>query len=540
MSGKPRSEDNGMYIKKYSMYEHAGTTEGHEKWLRAGAVHFEATRFLVLALILRGAFDPTNLVRNWPYVPEGWSPTVIGDIPPNIKRTVESQTGRNREKKAAEIDTAIAEAESKLRDIKKKIKQMEKDRMTPRKVEDKESTDPMRTSTQDSKTVEADAMTPAIIAEDEDKITIDDIIEDDDDDRFNWKSYVEIEDLNNQRKRLEDEISALHAAMEKLINDEVDENADSRDKLVADQFIYLDFTDIEPIMITVKDLKDAHGQLNLWMSSTAPKLMVKSIDADAPNHHVSSYVVLATIDSQFGNDKSPTGNLSLIGKAANLKFRLGKESAYEYFKRMLSIINEIEGYDELRDAMLKAAPAIFIGKISQPRYGVYEQLAQHFLLNVPEFSKLCVGPAEKFAKKVNEIERTMKCKQKTEYEQRRKQRESRANAARGSENAGSSGKKKPTKTKSKKEKKKTRANAAKGEKSGKKECKNCDNDSKLLKHHNRQPHWTKDCPFENSRKTKEYFAKNKILVDGEKFPSFASQVSDKDSDGEYSSESDSN
>jgi|SaaInlStandDraft_5_1057022.scaffolds.fasta_scaffold100834_2 hypothetical protein len=148
------------------------------------------------------------------------------------------------------------------------------------------------------------------------------------------------------------------------------------------------------------------------------------------------------------------------------------------------------------------------------------------MLNVPDFTKLCTGPLDEFAAKVDSFETTMKCRAKTEFAQREKSRSSaRANASNGkdTDNDRNGGEKK----------KKERANSAKGEPV----CRNCENDKSLLKHHNKKPHWTKDCCFANSKKTKEFFSKGKIKPDAEKFPSFAASASERDSDERSSEES---
>ena len=164
---------------------------------------------------------------------------------------------------------------------------------------------------------------------------------------------------------------------------------------------FLSGADIKPIHVTVQDLKDANGELHLWMQTTAPKLMVDSIDADCQNKHVGAYGILNSLENKFGKDKTTVGNLARIGKAATLSFKYGKETASEYFKRMLKIINEIEGYPKLKNGMLTAAPMVFLGRIGHPKNGVYDNLAQHLLLNVPDLDDLCAGPPQEFAKRIN-------------------------------------------------------------------------------------------------------------------------------------------
>lgn len=65
------------------------------------------------------------------------------------------------------------------------------------------------------------------------------------------------------------------------------------------------------------------------------------------------------------------------------------------------------------------------------------------------------------------------------------------------------------------------ANGANDSASKKPHCHNCENNKALLKKYGKKPHKTNECPFEQSRKQREYYQKDKIIVDKSSFPEFA-------------------
>ena len=197
---------------------------------------------------------------------------------------------------------------------------------------------------------------------------------------------------------------------------------------------------------------------------------------------------------------------------------------------MLKIINEIEGYPKLKKGMLTAAPMVFLGRIGHPKNGVYDDLAQHLLLNVKDLDDLCAGPPQEFAKRINSLS-CMKSSRLKSFE-RKKQK--------------SCKKEQPQQTVMEKLRQKVSRKADKNERAngvndGKHVCHNCGNKKSLLKKHNQSEHATKNCPFEPSLKTKKFFEKmnkSKIKVSASDHPDFANAAGDNDKKSSTESDSD--
>ena len=536
-----KNDEKGRYLKSYNMYEHDGTFEGHKKWRRAGAVFFEAKkRLFVLSLILTGAFDPTPLITTWPYEPEDWKPVIEGKIPKAEMIRERIRQKKKRRTHEGEADEVAEEIEAKENIMKKNSKRIIKLRAKMTMIEDDHEDSQSVKSYADAVTEKSQAQSGAdeektgsdSEADERRNVNIEDLNE-----NFQYRS-MRSEQENDELVRLLAEQETLRDDLETLnerLNEICEEEDDGPKKLIPDMRIYSDYTDITPIHVTVQDLKNANGELHLWMQTTAPKLMVESIDADCRNKHVGAYGILNSLENKFGKDKTTVGNLARIGKAATLSFKYGKETASEYFKRMLKIINEIEGYPKLKNGMLTAAPMVFLGRIGHPKNGVYDNLAQHLLLNVPDLDDLCAGPPQEFAKRINSIETTMKCRQKTERALKEKKQKKAAEQRAASATSNGSNKGKKT---SRRGNKSERANGAKDETPT---CHNCGNKKSLLKKHNQSEHATKNCPFEPSLKTKKFFEKmhkSKIKVSASDHPDFANAADDNDKRSSTESESD--
>ena len=66
------------YFRTYQHRGHNGTRLGHAEWKSAGELYFASEKEYLLSRILNETFDPMPLVESWPFRPENWTPTIIG------------------------------------------------------------------------------------------------------------------------------------------------------------------------------------------------------------------------------------------------------------------------------------------------------------------------------------------------------------------------------------------------------------------------------------------------------------------------------
>ena len=230
------------------------------------------------------------MITTWPFEPENWKPTVEGEVPKAElirERIRQKKQRRTHEGEAEEIAEEIEVKELQIKknsksilELKSKMTMIEDDQEDSQSV--KSYADAVAETTQEQSGADEEKAGTDSEADDRRDMKLEELK------NFQYRSMrsdQENNELNRllvEQERLRDEQNSL---IERL-NDICEEVGDGPKKLKPEIRIYSDYTDIKPIHVTVQDLKDANGELHLWMQTTAPKLMVDSIDADCQNKHV--------------------------------------------------------------------------------------------------------------------------------------------------------------------------------------------------------------------------------------------------------------
>ena len=498
MSQKPslnqsKTKDEKMpYFKDYKHRGHNGTRRGHAEWKSAGELYFASEKQFLLARILDGTFDPMPLVESWPFKPVDWSPTIIGK---SIMLT-DGHEDPNPTAESIELDEvrllSIQDEQERLQELLNKL-QDENVVNTPKKGDEDDGIAENRENTE--------------IQEEKD---LDNAVA-----RQGIKT--DILKCRVKAKKLRDKISRDIKRVQ-----EMDKERNSPLWSKGD-VIFQDNTRMNSVTAYANEMETASDLLMLWMSATASDVIkgsIKKMEVGYKTSSVKGFIVLDRLNLKFGKDTTATGNVGLIGKAVSLKFLYGAESATEYLDRMLDMLEQVVGYDELLETVKKALPTILLGRIHDHRFGTYCELATKILLD-KEFMELSIGPYKDFRAMLHTTEQTMKCfvKSKMDVKARKDSNKSKEERANGS---------KSSKTKKNGKKGLDSVNAVNDQDKRPPHCHNCENSKPLLSKYGKKPHKTGDCPFEQSKKQRDYYHKDKIVVDKTSFPEFAHASKDND------------
>ena len=508
-----KDDKKQKWFKTYLQDGHDGTKHGHDDWKSKGELYFTSKKEHLIAKVLNGSFDVQPLIECWPFVPEGWKPTIIGtprrgtvkkikDVIPTEAEILKDEMSlielEDKKKLHEEaLNSIVLEVEDSPET--ESIKDTVDENSTEHEAEEESKDDAVPPVTY------ADALkTPAKETEPRSAAYFKQLAQK----NIILKCRVQIRNL----KRKIDDAKELRA--------DADEELDDDEPRIwgENDIIFQDNKRMKPITIYAQDMEDVSPDLMLWMSTTAgdvTKGSIKKLEVGYKDSPIKGFIVLDRLNLKFGKDTSTTGNVGMIGKAVSLKFMYGKESGISYLDRMLDMIEEVVGHDELVEKVKSALPTIFLGRIHQPRFGSYCDLAVRILLD-PEFKQLSLGPYKEFRAKLHTTEQTMKCYSKSVVavktsKDAKKVEQERANAAKESKE----------KKKKKGNKDNESANGAHDSEQKKATCFNCENKKSMLKHYKVKPHKTGDCPFEQSKKQREYYRKGKTAVDMKLFPEFA-------------------
>ena len=396
------------YFRSYKHRGHDGTRQGHTEWKNAGELYFASEQEFLLARVLNGTFDPMPLVESWPCRPEDWTPTIIGE--PNVSENEYGgyiPTQEDIESKQIRLLTI----EDKKSQLETRVEKLKKDIIVQTPVKDKDETD-------QSKSPEPDQST--------DSGGID-----------NTDLQSKIQDLENEILRCRVKAQNMRSIIEKdqaKLYKAISSRGSNRWQ--ESDIIFQDNTRMKPVTVYAHEMETAGDKLNLWMSATASDVIKGSIKKMAVGYKgssVNAFIVLDRLNLRFGKDTTATGNVGMIGRAVSLKFLYGKESATDYLDKMLDMLEEVVGYDELVETVKAALPVILLGRIHNPRYGSYCELATKILLD-KEFKEMSLGPYKDFRAMLYTTEQTMKCfaKSKNDFKysmNSKKQDQERANAS---------------------------------------------------------------------------------------------------------------
>ena len=299
------------------------------------------------------------------------------------------------------------------------------------------------------------------------------------------------------------------ASSEKSTED-TDTNA-GQNQFKATDVLYMDTKMVKPITITVDDLIVANGQLNLFMSATAPLLTPDSISVGAPSREVTAYVVLGRLDDKLGNINSITETYSLIGQSLTLRFKWCDELASEYLRRMKTKLVPLKSKPTLKKHVDAIIPWVFLNNINKTKFPPYDHMAETILLDKDIETKVEAG-YNVFEKYLESMEATLNCQHKA-IKKRSERRSAKANGAsyKGGKSKANTKNRKPTTT--------ATANGARssGKKSQAPECKNCGNEIELLKAYDQKPHRTRECPFPATKETMQFYEKKALIKPKGKF-----------------------
>ena len=292
--------------------------------------------------------------------------------------------------------------------------------------------------------------------------------------------------------------------------EDIDINAGQSQFKLAD-VLYEDTNRVKPISITVDDLIAANGQLNLFMSATAPLLIPESIAIGTPSHEITAYFVLGRLDDKLGNINSITETYSLIGQSLTLRFKWCDESASEYLRRMKTKLGPLKSKPTLKNHVDAIIPWVFLNNINKTKFPPYDHMAETILLDKDIETKVEAG-YNVFEKYLESLEATLNCQHKA-TKKRSERRSARANGAsyKGGKSKANTNNQKRTTT--------ATANGARssGKKSQAPECKNCRNEIELLKEYGQKPHRTRECPFPATKETMQFYERKAAVKPKGKF-----------------------
>ena len=505
-----KKDDKPKYYKTYLQYGHDGTKTGHIEWKSKGELYHSMKKEHLIAKVLNGTFDVQPLLETWPYKPDDWEPTILGTP---------------RESDVTAIETIPTEEQIELDEIEllgiedtRSIHEEAIAKLTQQ--ETKSEPEPLQEAAEGSDEEQEalkDETSPKTYAQAVEALKTPEPSQDDMDLIYHKTAVMRCRvKARKLRKKIEEARSVLDKTQRKADDSELD-------VWTGSDIIFQDNKRMKPITIYANEMEEASPTLMLWMSTTAGDVIkgsIKKMEVGYKDSSIKGFIVLDRLNLKFGKDTSATGNVGLIGRAVSLNFLYGKETAISYIDRMLDMIEEVVGHDELIVTVKAALPTIFLGRIHNPKYGAYCELATRILLD-PEFKELSLGPYKEFRAKLHTTEQTMKCFSRSVVEvkaskEAKKAAQEQANAAKDSTGKGKGAKKKGGK-------KNETANSASD---AKPKCFNCDNNRSLLKHYKEKPHKTGDCPFQQSAKQREYYKKGKTAVDLKQFPEFGNAAED--------------